>query len=137
MNLDPPAATGRITLETIRRSIPADCFVKNTATSMYYLGRDIIALSTAPYCYKHLVAGSMNPFVLVAYWNVYGFIMWCLFVIGHDCGHSSFSNYQTLNDLCGHAAHAVLMIPYYPWAMSHARHHMFHNHQKRDASHPW
>lgn len=125
------------TLDSIRRAIPCECFVKDTTISMYYLIRDIAALSTAPYVYTQIVSGSLNPLVYLVYWNVYGFFMWCLFVIGHDCGHSSFSEYGLLNDICGHVAHAPLMVPYYPWAMSHRRHHMFHNHQKRDASHPW
>lgn len=135
---DDPAdpATAPLTLQDIRKTIPERCFVKDTGRSLAYLARDLAILATAPVVYPY-VAASANPLLYLAYWNVYGFFMWALFVVGHDCGHTTFSPHKLLNDVCGHIAHAPLLVPYYPWAMSHRRHHMYHNHQKKDASHPW
>ena len=32
-------------------------------------------------------------------------------VIGHDCGHGSFSASPALNAICGHLCHTVIMVP--------------------------
>jgi len=36
--------------------------------------------------------------------------LFSIFVVGHDCGHGTFSSYTWVNDLFGHVAHAPTMV---------------------------
>jgi len=138
-------AVAQLTLKEIRQSIPTECFVKSPSRSLYYLCRDssiflalgggmFMAMRSPEWATMHPAAAGA---LLMAYWMASGFIMWCMFVVGHDCGHGSFSSSWLLNTVCGHLMHAPLMVPYHAWAESHRRHHLYHNHYTRDYSFPW
>ncbi len=57
-----------------------------------------------------------------------GFILGRIFIIQHDCGHKSFTRYQTLNDIVGTVCSICTLIPYKYWAKNHSFHHA-HNGQ--------
>lgn len=85
------------TLADIRKAIPAQCFEKDATRSLAYLARDVFVvagLGSAALAIK-------SPFVWPAYWLAQGTMFWALFVVGHDCGHGSFSNNKTLNSVIG------------------------------------
>ena len=64
-------------------------------------------------------------------------MFWALFVVGHDCGHQSFSNSRTLNDFVGNITHSSILVPYHGWRVSHRTHHQHHGHVENDESwHP-
>lgn len=123
----------KISLSALRSAIPSECFEKNLLRSLFYMISDLAILSTAFLVYPHV----SGYFQLLMYWNFYGFFAWALFVVGHDCGHSSFSPYPIVNDICGHICHGLILVPYYPWARSHNQHHRYHNHRRQDRSHKW
>lgn len=58
-----------------------------------------------------------------AYWFLQGTMLWAVFVLGHDCGHGSFSRHQWLNDALGNLMHCTILVPYYAWKLSHRHHH--------------
>ena len=81
--------------------------------------------------------GVLRAVGVCVYTAVAGFYMWCLFVVAHDCGHGTFSAYTWLNDAVGNVVHGGLLVPYWPWRLSHRRHHLHHNHVDDDYSFPW
>lgn len=46
-----------------------------------------------------------------------------LFIIQHDCGHSSFFRSRATNDLVGRCLSVLTLTPYYGWKRDHAAHH--------------
>jgi len=126
----------------IRKLIPNHCFEKNAFQSLGYMCRDLLILSTSFYVWPWIETTfskwSIAYWLLwIAFTNIYGFFMWCLFVVGHDCGHGSFSEYPLLNAVCGHLCHTPIAVPFYAWAYSHKQHHKYHNHHEKDLSHSW
>ncbi len=77
---------------------------------------------------------SANRWAWPLYWFAQGTMFWALFVVGHDCGHQSFSNNRTLNDLVGNITHSSILVPYHGWRISHRTHHGNHGHVENDES---
>jgi omega-3 fatty acid desaturase (delta-15 desaturase) len=63
-----------------------------------------------------------------------GNLFFSLFVLGHDCGHGSFSSNKTVNNIVGFLLHHFLLTPYWGWKKSHHKHHMFTGDIERDES---
>ena len=132
-------------LMSIRDALPAHVFEKSLIRSLYYFFFDYsvwLGSLALYYSLEHSDAWTtLHPALKVIayllYINVAGFFMWGIFVVGHDCGHGTFSSYEWLNDILGHITHGSIMVPFYPWQLSHRRHHMYHNHVDKDYSFPW
>jgi len=132
-----------LSIGAIRTRIPSECFQKDTVKSLSYMLFDtqVIALlylidSHIPFTWDEPYVGSAIIWKLV-WWNAVGLMMWCVFVVGHDCGHTTFSNNSVVNDICGHICHGFIGVPFWPWAWSHRKHHKHHNSKENDLSHPW
>ncbi|KAH9574736.1 hypothetical protein CY35_01G074600 [Sphagnum magellanicum] len=128
-----PSALPPFTLAEIRAAIPKHCWEKNPWKSMSFVARDVAIVFG-------LAAGAayLNTwFVWPLYWLAQGTMFWALFVLGHDCGHGSFSNNKKLNSLVGHLTHSSILVPYHGWRISHRTHHQNHGHVENDESwHP-
>ncbi|GJS00952.1 plastid delta12-fatty acid acetylenase [Tanacetum coccineum] len=57
------------------------------------------------------------------YWFCQASILTGLWVIGHECGHHAFSEYQLVDDIVGFVLHSALFTPYFSWKYSHRSHH--------------
>eukprot|EP00392_Amoebophrya_sp_AT5.2_P012103 g12198.t1 len=160
-----------LSLDELRKSLPAHVFKKDLYRSLRWLVFDLtivfVALAGLKTLYRNEIPILDPAHVLASYaygraelewstsWALYllvttarlsayvllsglgGFFMWSNFVVGHDCGHGSFSENRQLNFLFGNLTHGAILVPFQSWARSHRLHHMYHNHIEKDYSFPW
>ena len=122
-------------LSELAAAVPRECFEPDVGRSLLHFAVDFGLLVA---CFAVLGPLAVRqPLVFAPVHAVCtGFVMWMVFVVGHDCGHGSFSRSRLLNNVVGHVCHSSLLVPFWPWAYSHRQHHRFHNHRTRDKSHP-
>ncbi|KAF7816112.1 omega-3 fatty acid desaturase, endoplasmic reticulum-like [Senna tora] len=125
-----PSAPPPFKIAEIRAAIPAHCWVKNPWRSLSYALRDVFVVF-------FLLASAIrfdSWFFWPLYWALQGTMFWALFVLGHDCGHGSFSDSSKLNSVVGHILHSAILVPYHGWRISHKTHHQNHGHVENDES---
>lgn len=112
------------TLTEIKVKIPSHCFRPTVAESMSYVAKDIIYVTITFLIMNFIQNYFQFGFVLFPlYWYIQGTLYTSLFVLGHDCGHGSFSNHKWLNDIVGTILHSWILAPYYTWKLTHNVHH--------------
>ncbi|KAI9376635.1 fatty acid desaturase-domain-containing protein [Aspergillus egyptiacus] len=126
-----------ITLKTIRDAIPPSCFERSLLISSGYLVRDIAYASILFYLGLQIDLLPSLPLRIVA-WAAYTFFQGCvgtgIWILAHECGHGAFSPYQTWNDIVGWACHSALLVPYFSWKITHARHHRYTSNMEKDTA---
>ncbi|XP_061374635.1 omega-3 fatty acid desaturase, endoplasmic reticulum-like isoform X2 [Gastrolobium bilobum] len=125
-----PSAPPPFKVAEIRAAIPQHCWVKNPWRSLSYVLRDVLIVTAL----LAAAIGFNSWFFWPLYWLAQGTMFWALFVLGHDCGHGSFSNSPKLNSLVGHILHSSILVPYHGWRISHRTHHQNHGHVENDES---
>lgn len=110
-------------LAEIKRHIPSHCFKPNLALSIYYVVRDLGLIAALYYGAYRTYGTPYHSLYLPAFWFFTGFFMWAVFVLGHDCGHGSFSRYKSVNSFFGHLLHSLILVPFHSWRISHRKHH--------------
>ena len=114
-------------IKELKLALPGHCFRPELARSMIYVLKDLV-ISASLYTLILLVEVYELPLicqwlVFPVYWFLQGTMMWAMFVLAHDCGHGSFSNYTWVNDIVGNILNSLILVPYYPWKLSHQHHH--------------
>ncbi|CAN4128382.1 unnamed protein product [Withania somnifera] len=125
-----PSAPPPFRLAEIRNAIPKHCWVKDPFRSFSYVVRDLILVVILIGTAIYLDSWLFYPI----YWAIQGTMFWAIFVLGHDCGHGSFSESQLLNNLIGHILHSAILVPYHGWRISHKTHHQNHGNVETDES---
>ena len=94
-------------LVDIKKILPKHCFQPKLGKSCYYVIKDLVLISLI-YCAYILLENysSLTKWICApVYWYLQGTMFWALFVLGHDCGHGSFSHYGLINDIIGTLLH--------------------------------
>ena len=123
-------------VKTLRDAIPAKCFERSLIRSFSYVVRDLVVVSSLFYSAVWLSRVDAPLFVTIPLWALYSFVQGLFFtglwILAHDCGHDSFSDNLTINATTGWFLHSMLLVPFFSWKFSHARHHRYHNHMEKD-----
>ena len=111
-----------IKLRHIIATLPKEVFIKNPwkawSKLLFNIGCVVLGyflLAISPW------------YLLPLVWIFQGTSLIGLFVIGHDCGHRSFSNRLWVNDLVGHLVFLPVIYPYHAWRILHNHHHKHTN----------
>lgn len=113
----------------IKKSIPSKYFNPSIKKSLQYVLWDFMIVSILFLTYYELNSIKFIPSIiknlifLPLYTFAQGTMFWAIFVLGHDCGHGSFSRYPLLNDIIGTLLHTFILVPYTTWKLSHRHHH--------------
>ena len=130
----------------IKAVIPPECFQRSYFWSFFYLARDLLIASAFVYATSQVLSTDLpsltDPLELlkfIAGWSFYAFWMGTImtgpWVIAHECGHGAFSDSQFVNDIVGFVLHQALLVPYFAWQYTHAKHHRRTNHLTEGESH--
>jgi len=126
-------------IKDIRACIPPHCFERSLVKSFSLLVRDTIyaaLVGYAAYCFLPVYDQSvMSVLGWIIYTFVQGTVVTGIWVLGHECGHQAFSDYGIINDTMGLILHTMLLVPYFSWKATHAKHHARVNHNLDGESH--
>lgn len=123
-----PISRPPFTLNELKNAIPPHCFERSMLKSFGYLALDFVIVSTLFYSTYVLLEQWSLPFYcqLVGYpiyWFLQGSVLFGVWVLAHECGHSAFSESDLVNDTVGLILHSALITPYHSWKISHRKHH--------------
>ncbi|KAF5735738.1 omega-6 fatty acid desaturase [Tripterygium wilfordii] len=121
-----PYEKPQFTLSQIKQAIPPHCFKRSLLHSFSYVVHDLTLSFIFYYIattYFHLLPPLITYIAWPIYWIFQGCILTGVWVIAHECGHHSFSDYQWVDDTVGLILHSTLLVPYFSWKISHRRHH--------------
>ncbi|KAK6203236.1 oleate delta-12 desaturase [Scheffersomyces amazonensis] len=130
-------------IKDILSAIPKHCYERSLIRSLGYVARDITMMIVIGYIGQRLIPQvgfegkeTLSQVVRGGLWCFYSYLIglfgFGLWILAHECGHGAFSDYQNINDIIGWIIHSYLMVPYFSWKYSHAKHHKATGHLTKD-----
>ena len=130
---------------TIGAELPSDVSLTDVIKSMPSSVFDInpwrawgaVATTVAAVAFSAFLIQNSPWYLLPLAWAFAGTAWTGMFVIGHDCGHRSFSHNKLVEDIVGTIAFMPLIYPFEPWRIKHNHHHAHTNKLVEDTAwHP-
>lgn len=111
-----------VTLQDVIKSLPQEVFEIKPLRAWSAVAITLASVSLSMYLI------SISPWYMLPFaWAFAGTAATGLFVIGHDCGHRSFSKNKLLEDIVGTISFMPLIFPFEPWRIKHNQHHAHTN----------
>ena len=124
-------------MKSINKLLNSEEIRPSVVVSFYYLFRDIV-FTLSFFMFSYYLVNVLGVSKLY-YWPIYSIVMGTintgLWVLGHECGHGSFTGYKIINDTVGMIIHTCLLVPYHAWQFTHAKHHKYTNHLTKGETH--
>ena len=109
-------------LQDIIKTLPPECFEQNPLKAWSSLIINALLVILSYFCL------AITPwFLLPIAWMFTGTSLTGFFMLGHDCGHYSFSKKRWVNELVGHLLMLPVIYPFHNWRIQHNAHHKFTN----------
>lgn len=123
-----PIRRPEFSLSELRNAIPKHCFERSLCKSFGYVALDLAIISSLFYCANIVLEkGSLSSFAQLVgypiYWFLQGSVLFGIWTIGHECGHSAFSKNELISDIVGFILHSGLLVPYFSFKITHRKHH--------------
>ena len=110
-----------LTIDEIKNNLSPDIFKKDLNKSIFYTVRDFVMIFLVYNIFQNLNIYNVIKLPIHAFiQGTLGLSLWC---IAHDCGHGGFSDYKNVNFVIGLISNSVILVPYYPWRLTHKNHH--------------
>ncbi|EPS46005.1 hypothetical protein H072_19 [Dactylellina haptotyla CBS 200.50] len=138
-DLDMLQPTGpKYKIDDLRSAIPQSCFQRSTVRGVYHVTLNILMVVVVFLIFHAYVRPEIVEWkwLRLALWLFYSFLQGLLatglWILAHECGHQALSPYTLLNDSAGFLLHSMLLVPYFSFKITHARHHSYNAHLYKD-----
>lgn len=128
----------KISIQELRTAIPPHCLRPSNIRSIRFVLRDVALAVCLVYITLAVTHHIDNQLLSVSLWTVYGYLQGLVFtgiwILAHECGHEALFSSKFANHVVGFALHSALLVPYFSWRYTHARHHRYTNHMEKDTA---